>query len=136
MSENIQIQLPDGSQRTFPSGVTGYEIAKDISEGLARNALSIKVNQEVQDLNRPLHEDAQVAIFTWKDTEGKKTLWHSSAHILAEAIEALYPGVKLTIGPAIDRGFYYDIDFGEYEFGAGNALWHSSDFEAKSLRTN
>ena len=120
MSANIQIQLPDGSQRTFPAGVTGYEIAKDISEGLARNALSIKVDNEVWDLDRPINADAQVAILTWRDTEGKKTLWHSSAHILAEAVEALYPGVKLTIGPAIDRGFYYDIDFGEYEFGAGD----------------
>lgn len=118
MSEMIHISLPDGSVRPFPQGTTGTEIARDISEGLARNALAIKVNREVWDLSRPIPTDAQVAILTWNDHDGKKTLWHSSAHILAEAIEALYPGVKLGIGPAIDQGFYYDIDFGEYEFGA------------------
>lgn len=120
MAENIKIKLPDGSERAYPEGVSGNDIARDISEGLARMALSIKVNGEVRDLNRPVESDAEVAILTWKDQEGKETLWHSSAHILAEAIEALYPGVKLGIGPAIERGFYYDIDFGDYEFGASD----------------
>ncbi|TAE46188.1 MAG: TGS domain-containing protein, partial [Bacteroidetes bacterium] len=114
---DIHIQLPDGSQRTYPAGVTGAQVAASISEGLARNALSIKVNGQVRDLNRSIDQNAEVQILTWNDQEGKETLWHSSAHILAEAIEALYPGVKLTIGPAIERGFYYDIDFGDYKFG-------------------
>lgn len=117
MSERIQIQLPDGSVREYAKGITGYEIARDISEGLARNALSVKVNGEVVETNRPIETDASLEILTWRDQEGKKTVWHSSAHILAEAIEALYPGVKLGIGPAIDNGFYYDIDFLDYEFG-------------------
>ncbi|MEZ4773122.1 MAG: threonine--tRNA ligase [Bacteroidia bacterium] len=122
MQENIQIHLPDGSAKTYASGVTGEVIAQEISEGLARVALAIKVNGKVVELNRPITEDAKVQILTWHDQDGKETLWHSSAHILAEAIESLYPGVKLGIGPAIERGFYYDIDFGDYEFGA-------SDFE-------
>ncbi len=120
MSNEIKISLPDGSVRSYASGVTGMEIARDISEGLARNALSITVNKEVWDLSRPLTQDSQVAIHTWQNEAGKKTLWHSSAHILAEAIESLYPGVKLGIGPAIDAGFYYDIDFGDHEFGAND----------------
>ena len=118
MPEQIQISLPDGSTRSYDKGTTGMDVARDISEGLARNALSIKFNGEVRDLNRTLDTDGTVAILTWRDEEGKATLWHSSAHILAEAVEALYPGVKLGIGPAIERGFYYDIDFGDYEFGA------------------
>ncbi|MFK7922394.1 MAG: threonine--tRNA ligase [Bacteroidia bacterium] len=118
MPEQIQISLPDGSTRSFDKGTTGMEVARDISEGLARNALSIKFNGEVRDLSRPLETDGTAAILTWRDDEGKTTLWHSSAHILAEAIEALYPGVKLGIGPSIESGFYYDIDFGDYEFGA------------------
>lgn len=118
MADLIHIELPDGSVRTYPKGITGAEIAQDISQGLARNALSVMVNGEVWELNRPIEQDAKIAIYTWQDEEGKKTLWHSSAHILAEAIEYYYPGVKLGIGPPIDRGFYYDIDFGEYEFGA------------------
>ncbi|MDX2249805.1 MAG: threonine--tRNA ligase [Bacteroidia bacterium] len=118
MSQNIQIHLPDGSAKTYPSGVTGEVIAQEISEGLARMALAIKVNGKVIELNRPITEDAKIQILTWNDQDGKETLWHSSAHILAEAIESLYPGVKLGIGPAIERGFYYDIDFGSYAFGA------------------
>jgi threonyl-tRNA synthetase len=118
MSNSIKISLPDGSVRSYASGVTGMDVAKDISAGLARNALSITFNGEVRDLNRPLDTDGEVAINTWRNEDGKSTLWHSSAHILAEAIEALYPGVKLGIGPPIENGFYYDIDFGDYEFGA------------------
>ena len=120
MAGKIQIQLPDGSSRSYPKGVTGMDIARDISEGLARMALSIKVNGTIIELNRTITEDAKIEILTWRDQEGKETMWHSSAHILAEAIEAIYPGVKLGIGPAIERGFYYDIDFGEYEFGAND----------------
>ncbi len=116
--QEVQIQLPDGSTRTFPQGVTGLEIAKDISEGLARNALAITVDGETWELSRPIEQDASVAILTWRDQLGKEAMWHSSAHILAEALQELYPGIKLGFGPPIERGFYYDIDFGDYEFGA------------------
>ncbi|MGV3639277.1 MAG: threonine--tRNA ligase [Adhaeribacter sp.] len=108
----INITLPDGSVRAYEQGVTGQEIAASISEGLARNVLAVKVNKEVWDLNRPIEADAQVQLLTWNDTEGKATYWHSSAHLMAEALEALYPGVKFGIGPAIENGFYYDIDLG------------------------
>jgi threonyl-tRNA synthetase len=109
----IKITLPDGSVREYQAGVTGLEIAKSISEGLARNVLSAKVNGEVWDATRPIETDATVQLLTWNDTEGKSTLWHSSAHLLAEAVEALYPGAKFGIGPAIENGFYYDIDLGD-----------------------
>ena len=113
----IKITLPDGSAREYKPGVTSHEIALSISEGLARNVLSAKVNGEIWDANRPIHEDATVQLLTWQDTEGKSTFWHSSAHLLAEALEALYPGVKFGIGPPIENGFYYDVDLGEQEFG-------------------
>ncbi len=112
----IKITLPDGAQRNYPKGVTAMEIALSISEGLARNVLSAKVNGKVQDASLPINEDAEFALLTWKDDEGKQTYWHSSAHLLAEAIEALYPGVKLAIGPPIANGFYYDIDFLDHKF--------------------
>ncbi|MFC5270079.1 threonine--tRNA ligase [Adhaeribacter terreus] len=109
----IKITLPDGSIREFPKGVTGFEIASSISEGLARNVLAAKVNGEVWDSTRPINEDATVQLLTWNDQEGKSTFWHSSAHLMAEAIEALHPGVQFGIGPAIENGFYYDIDLGD-----------------------
>lgn len=109
----LNITLPDGSVRQFVDGATGYDVAAGISEGLARNALGVRVNGEVRDLHRPIEQDAEVAILTWNDQDGKSTFWHSSAHLLAEALEALYPGVKLGIGPSIENGFYYDIDLGE-----------------------
>ena len=99
--------------RQFEAGVSGLDIARSISEGLARNVLSAKVNGEVWDANRPIHEDAAVQLLTWRDTEGKATMWHSSAHLMAEAIEALYPGAKFGIGPDIENGFYYDVDTGD-----------------------
>ncbi len=108
----VQITLPDGSQRTYPAGVTGLEIASSISEGLARNVLAAKVNGEVWDATRPIMTDAAVTLLTWTNDEGKSTFWHSSAHLMAEALEALYPGVKFGTGPAIERGFYYDVDLG------------------------
>ncbi len=111
----INITLPDGSVKQYEPGVTAMDIARDISEGLARNVLSAKVNGEVMDATRPINENAAVQLLTWKDPEGKATMWHSSAHLMAEAIEALYPGVKFGIGPDIENGFYYDIDFGEYQ---------------------
>lgn len=116
MSE-VKITLPDGSSRNYPSGVTGMAIAQSISEGLARNALSIEVNGEILDLSRPITGDASIRIFTWSDKGGKYAFWHSSAHLLAEALEALYPGVKFGIGPPIENGFYYDVDLGDKAFG-------------------
>jgi threonyl-tRNA synthetase len=108
----INITLPDNSVRQYPEGVTGVDIAKSISEGLARNVLSIKVNDEIWDATRSISTDAKIRLFTWSDPEGKATMWHSSAHLMAEAVELLYPGVKFGIGPDIENGFYYDIDFG------------------------
>ena len=108
----IKITLPDGSVREYPRGTTGYEIAASISEGLARNVLAVKVDNEIWDLNRAIDQDARIQLLTWNDAEGKATYWHSSAHLLAEALETLYPGVKFGIGPAIENGFYYDIDLG------------------------
>ena len=109
----LHITLPDGSVRQVEPGTTGYDLAASISEGLARNALAVKVNGEIRDLHRPLTDDATLEILTWNDPGGKQAYWHSSAHLMAEALEALYPGVKLAIGPAIENGFYYDIDLGE-----------------------
>ncbi len=114
MSEqNITITLPDGSEREYKKGTTGLEVAESISSGLARVALSITVNGEILDLDRPINEDATIAINTWDSEDGKYTFWHSSAHILAEAVQELYPEAKFGIGPPIENGFYYDIDFGE-----------------------
>jgi threonyl-tRNA synthetase len=113
----IKISLPDGSSREYPSGVTGMEIAKSISEGLARNALAIEVNKEIIDLSRAITADASVKILTWNDAGGKYAFWHSSAHLMAEAIEALYPGTKFGIGPPIENGYYYDIDLNGKPFG-------------------
>ncbi|MFW5892564.1 MAG: TGS domain-containing protein, partial [Bacteroidota bacterium] len=118
----IKITLPDKSVKEFPEGVTGLEIAKSISEGLARNVLSVTVDGNVLDLNRPIRHDAQVKLNTWEDPEGKATMWHSSAHLMAEAIEALYPGTKFGIGPDVENGFYYDIDLGDQTIS-------SNDFE-------
>lgn len=113
----VNITLPDGSSRQYPAGVKGIEIAQSISEGLARNALSIEVNGEIWDLSRPINTDAAIKIFTWNDKGGKYAFWHSSAHLFAEALEALYPGVKFGIGPPIENGFYYDVDLGDRPFG-------------------
>jgi threonyl-tRNA synthetase len=110
----INITLPDNSVRQYPVGVTGVEIAKSISEGLARNVLSIQVNDEIWDATRSISMDAKIRLLTWSDLEGKATMWHSSAHLMAEAIEMLYPGAKFGIGPDIENGFYYDIDFGNH----------------------
>ncbi|SHH81090.1 threonyl-tRNA synthetase [Chryseolinea serpens] len=114
---NVKISLPDGSVREYPQGVKGSEIASSISEGLARVSLAIEVNGEVWDLSRPITTDASIKILTWNDKSGKTTFWHSSAHLLAEALEALYPGVKFGTGPAIENGFYYDVDLNGKPFG-------------------
>ena len=120
MADLIRISLPDGSIREMEAGSSAADLARSISEGLARNALAAKVNGTVVELARPITTDATVQILTWNDQDGKEALWHSSAHILAEALESLYPGIKLGFGPPIERGFYYDIDFGDYEFGAND----------------
>jgi threonyl-tRNA synthetase len=109
----ISITLPDGSVRLYDKGITAMQIALSISEGLARNVLAAEVNGEVWDASRPIDEDSSVKLLTWNDPKGKSTYWHSSAHLLAEALEALYPGTKFGIGPAIETGFYYDVDFGD-----------------------
>ncbi len=110
----IQITLPDGAVKEFQSGTTPYEVASSISEGLARVVLSASFNDKTVELSTPLTEDGALTLYTWNDEEGKKAFWHSSAHILAQALEELYPGIKLTIGPAIENGFYYDVDFGSH----------------------
>ncbi len=109
----INITFPDGNIRQYEKGVTAMEVASSISEGLARNVLSAKVNGEVMDATRSIDQDATVQLLTWNDDEGKATMWHSSAHLMAETIEYLYPGAKFGIGPDIEHGFYYDIDLGD-----------------------
>ena len=111
----INITLPDGSVRQYEAGVTSLDIAKSISEGLARKVLAAKVNGKVLELYRPINEDASVQLLTWNDEEGKSTFWHTSAHLLATALQELYPGIKFGIGPSIENGFYYDIDFMDYQ---------------------
>ncbi len=118
----IKITLPDGSIKEFPKGVTPYDIASSISEGLARNVISAKFNDKKVETLTPLTTDGSLVLYTWNDDEGKKTFWHSSAHLMAQAILKFYPDAKLTIGPAIDNGFYYDVDF-------GNASFSENDFE-------
>ena len=110
---SIQISFPDGAVRNFDEGVSGYDVAKSISEGLARNVLAAKINGNVWDLSRPIQQDATVQFLKWDDADGKNTFWHSSAHLMAEAVEALFPGVKFWVGPAVERGFYYDMDLGD-----------------------
>jgi threonyl-tRNA synthetase len=110
---DIKITLPDGSVRTFAQGITSLDVARDISEGLARNVLAAKVNGDVIDATRPIDSDAQMQLLTWNDAEGKSTMWHSSAHLMAEALQHFYPKVKFAIGPPIENGFYYDIDLGD-----------------------
>jgi len=109
----INIKFPDGAVRQYEAGISADGIAKSISEGLARKVLAASVNGEVWDSTRPIHTDASLQLLTWDDDAGKNTFWHSSAHLMAEAVEALYPGVKFWVGPALDKGFYYDIDLGD-----------------------
>lgn len=112
----IKITLPDGSVKEFENSVTPLDIAKSISEGLARNTISAIVNGKQVEITDPITEDATVQLLTWNDDLGKKAFWHSSAHLLAQAIMEYYPNAKLTIGPAIENGFYYDVDFGDEVF--------------------
>src|ERR1700712_898356 len=106
----IKITLPDGAIREYEAGVSALDVAKSISEGLARKVLAASINGEVWDASRPINEDASLKLLTWDDTDGKSTFWHSSAHLMAEAVESIYPGVKFWVGPALDKGFYYDMD--------------------------
>ncbi len=109
----IKITLPDGSVREYASGITPHEVALSISEGLARNVISANFNGTTVETVTPLTTDGSLVLYTWNDAEGKKAFWHSTSHVMAQALQELYPGIKLTIGPAIDNGFYYDVDFGE-----------------------
>lgn len=108
----IKITLPDGAVREYAPGVSALDIAKSISEGLARKVLAASVNNQVWDAARPIYEDAALKLLTWDDTDGKSTFWHSSAHLMAEAVESMFPGVKFWVGPPLDKGFYYDMDLG------------------------
>lgn len=108
----IQITFPDGNARQFEPGVTSFEIARSISEGLSQKVLAAKVNGEVWDLSRPISKNATLQLLTWDDKDGKTTFWHSTAHLMAEALESLYPNIKFGTGPAIESGFYYDVDTG------------------------
>jgi threonyl-tRNA synthetase len=109
----VQIQFPDGAVRSYEKGITALGIAKSISEGLAKKVLAASVNGEVWDATRPIHQDAALKLLTWDDADGKSTFWHSSAHLLAEAVELQFPGAKFWVGPAVEKGFYYDIDLGD-----------------------
>ena len=128
-NEIIKITLPDGSVREYPKGSTAMDVALSISEGLARNVLSAEVNGEVWDADRPINHDSKLKLLTWNDDDGKATFWHSSAHLMAEALESLYPGIKFGIGPSIDQGYYYDVDFGDRDFDASEL----EKIEAKML---
>ncbi|MFZ9220879.1 MAG: threonine--tRNA ligase [Sediminibacterium sp.] len=109
----VQIQFPDGAVRSYEKGITALGIAKSISEGLAKKVLAASINGEVWDATRPIHQDAALKLLTWDDADGKSTFWHSSAHLLAEAVEMQFPGAKFWVGPAVEKGFYYDIDLGD-----------------------
>src|SRR4030095_7053062 len=111
----INITFPDGAVRQYEKGATALDIAKSISEGLARKVLAAGVNGQVWDASRPINNDADLKLFTWDDKEGKNTFWHSSAHLMAEAVESVFPGVKFWVGPPTENppGFYYDMDLGD-----------------------
>ncbi len=118
--QTINIKFPDGQVRQYEKGTSAMQIAESISQGLARNVLSAKVNGEVWDASRPISEDAALQLLTWEDKEGKSTFWHSSAHLMAEALEALYPGIKFGIGPPVENGFYYDVDTGDRQLSTND----------------
>jgi threonyl-tRNA synthetase len=118
----IKITLPDGTVREYQQGISAMDIAKSISEGLARKVLAANVNNEVVDASRPISTDASLQLLTWDDKDGKATFWHSSAHLMAEAVEATYPGVKFWVGPSLDKGFYYDMDLGDHKISDEDLL--------------
>ena len=133
--KNILVTFPDGSTKSFNQGITGLEIAQGISGGLAKEALAVEVNGEVWDLARPVSSDASVRILKWADDGGKYAFWHSSAHLMAEAIESLFPGTRFGIGPPIEAGFYYDIDLGEHAL-TGEDLLKIEDLMTKLAERN
>ncbi len=118
----ISISFPDGAVREYDNGVTALDIAKSISEGLAKKVLAAKVNGEVWDATRPINANATLNLLTWNDPEGQNTFWHSSAHLLAEAVESVFPGVKFWVGPALEKGFYYDMDLGDRKMNEEDLL--------------
>lgn len=123
----IKITLPDGSVKEYASGTTPHEVALSISEGLARNVISASFNGTTIETTTPLTTNGSLVLYTWNDNEGKKAFWHSTSHVMAQALEEMYPGIKLTIGPAIENGFYYDVDFGNHKIG-------DADFKAIETR--
>src|SRR6476661_1811263 len=122
MSEFINITLPDGAVRQYPKGTTALDIAKSISEGLARKVLAANVNGQVWDATRPINEDATIKLLTWTDGEGQAIFWHSSAHLMAEAVESMFPGVKFWVGPPVENGFYYDMDLSDRKMSEEDLL--------------
>src|SRR6187455_1996984 len=114
----MKITFPDKNVREYPEGTTALDIAKSISEGLARNVLSAKVNGNIQDATRPINSDSTLELLTWDADGGKSTMWHSSAHLMAEALESFYPGIKFWVGPPVEHGFYYDVDLGEHKISS------------------
>ena len=118
----ISIKFPDGASRAYEAGVSALDIARSISEGLARKVIAASINGQVSDLTLPIHEDSSLQLHTWDDTEGKSTFWHSSAHLMAEAVESMFPGVKFWVGPAVEKGFYYDMDLGDRKLSEEDLL--------------
>ena len=118
----INISFPDGAVRPYDSGISPMAIAKGISEGLAKKVIAASINGQVKDASTPITNDASLKLLTWDDTDGRNTFWHSSAHLLAEAVEATFPGVKFWVGPAVDRGFYYDMDLGDQTISESDLL--------------
>ena len=125
----IDITLPDGSVKNVEVGTTALDIANGISEGLARNVLAAEVAGEVVDPQRPITQSSTLKLLTWNDEEGKSTMWHSSAHLMAEALESMFDGIKFWVGPPVEFGFYYDVDFGEHKFTDA----HIPELEKKML---
>src|ERR1044071_4042133 len=109
----IRITFPDGAVREYNPGTSALDIAKSISEGLARKVLAASVNGQVWDATRPIYNDVSLKLLTWNDADGKSTFWHSSSHLMAEAVESMFPGVKFWVGPPVENGFYYDMDLGD-----------------------
>ena len=118
----INISFPDGAIRQYENNVTALEIAKSISEGLAKKVLAANVNGQVWDATRPITTDSSLKLLTWNDAEGQNTFWHSSAHLMAEAVESMFPGVKFWVGPALEKGFYYDMDLGDKKMSEDDLL--------------
>src|SRR6187549_2080605 len=118
----IKITLPDGAVREYEQGTSAYDVARSISEGLARKVLAASINGQVWDASRPINNDASLKLLTWDDTDGKSTFWHSSAHLMAEAVESLFPGVKFWVGPPVENGFYYDMDLGDKKISEEDLL--------------